>query len=380
VAIVLLVCAGLLLRSFAKLQGVDPGFRPAGLTAFTVTLPETRYARLVDQRQFADRTLEGLRAIPGVEHAAASFGLPLTDTRFQLTFTIDGKEGDPTNEPRGQVRVASAGYFEAMGIPLVTGRLFTPADRWDSPQILVVSQELARRYFPNGDAIGKHLQTGWGREGRELGGEVVGIVGDVKQFGLSIESPPAYYAVADQWPTDEITFVVRTANDGSSLAGAIRGLIRQLDNELPIFDLTTGETLVAASLAQPRFYLLVIAAFATAALLLSAIGVYGIIAYTVRQRTREIGVRMALGASAGQIVRMVVGEGLMLAAFGLALGVMIALALGGQLTELLFQVDKRDWITFVSVTGVLVAAAVAACVVPARSAARLGPQEALRGE
>ena len=379
VAIVLLVCAGLLLRSFAKLQRVDPGFRPLGLTAVTVTLPESRYARLVDQRQFLDRTLEGLRAIPGVEHAAASFGLPLTDTRFQLTFTIDGKD-DPANEPRGQVRVASPSYFEAMGIPLVKGRLFTPQDRWDSPQVMIISEQLARRYFPDGDAIGRVIQTGWGREGRKLGGEIVGIVGDVKQFGLSIDSPPAYYAAADQWPIDELTFVVRSSVNEASLAAAIRNVIQPLDAELPLFDLTTGESLVSASLAQPRFYLMVIATFASAALLLSAIGVYGIIAYTVRQRTREIGVRMALGASAAQIVRMVVGEGLTLAAVGLALGVTAAMALAGQLSELLYKVDERDGVTFISVIGVLVLAAVAACVMPARSASRLGPQEALRGE
>jgi putative ABC transport system permease protein len=316
-----------------------------------------------------------------VDRVAASFGLPLTDTRFQLTFTIDGKEGaDPANEPRGQVRVASAGYFESMGIPVVKGRSFTPQDRWDSPPAIVVSEELARRFFPAGDAIGRYIETGWGREGRKLGGEIVGIVGDVKQFGLALDAAPAYYAAADQGPTDEITFVVRSTTGSVSLASGIRQVIERLDAELPIFDLTTGETLIAESLAQPRFYLIVIAAFALAALLLAGIGVYGIIAYTVRQRTREIGVRMALGASAGQIVRMVVGEGLTLAAFGTGLGVTAALALGGQITALLYRVDARDWITLVAVAGVLILASVTACLVPARAAARLGPQEALRGE
>lgn len=379
VAIVLLVCAGLLLRSFAKLQRVDPGFRAEGLTAFTVTLPELRYPRLTDQRQFLERALQGLRALPGVEHAAASFGLPLTDTRFQLTFTIDGKDGDPANEPRGQVRVASVEYFEAMKIPLIKGRQFTDQDRWDAPPVIVVSEELARRFFPSGNAIGRRIETGWKREGHGLGGEIVGIVGDVKQFGLSLDSPPAYYAAASQWPTDEITFTLRSATP-LALAAGMRKVISELDAELPVFDVTTGEALVASSLAQPRFYLLVIAAFATAALLLAVIGVYGIISYTVRQRTREIGVRMALGASAGQIQRMVVGEGLTLAAFGIAIGVSVAIAITGQLRSLLFQVEERDWITLVAVTGVLVLAAAAACLVPARSAAGLGPQEALRGE
>jgi predicted permease len=380
VAIVLLVCAGLLLRSFAKLQNVDPGFRAAGLTAFTVTLPQIRYARLDDQRQFLARAEEGLRAIPGVERVAASFGLPLTQTRFQLTFTIDGNAGDPSNEPRGQVRVASVDYFAAMGIPLLQGRTFNAQDRWESTPVMVISRELARRYFPNGDAIGRRIETGWGREGRKLGGEIVGIVGDVKQFTLATDAPPAYYAAADQWPTDEMTFVVR-GRDGTTVTPAsVRKVIEALDPELPIFDTMTGEKLVANSLAQPRFYLMIIAAFATAALLLSAIGVYGIIAYTVRQRTREIGVRMALGASAGQIVRMIVGEGLTLAAVGGTLGVAAAMALAGQITELLFRVDGRDWITLTSVLVVLLSAAVIACVLPARSAARLGPQEALRSD
>jgi predicted permease len=380
VAIVLLVCAGLLLRSFAKLQRVDPGFRAEGLTAFTVTLPESRYARLADQRLFLDRVLEGLRALPGVDRAAASFGLPLTDARFQLTFTIDGKDGDPANEPRGQVRVASTSYFESMGIPVVKGRLFTEQDRWDSPPVIVISDELAHRFFPNGDAIGRYIETGWGREGHKLGGEVVGIVGDVRQFGLAIDAMPAYYAAADQWPIDEITFVLRSTTGTVPLAAGIRQVVERLDAELPIYDLTTGETLVAESLAQPRFYLIVIAAFASTALLLAGIGVYGIIAYTVRQRTREISVRMALGASASQIVRMVVGEGLTLASLGIGLGVTASLALGGQITALLFRVDGRDWITLVSVAGLLVLASVVACLLPARAAARLGPQEALRGD
>ena len=380
VAIVLLVCAGLLLRSFAKLQRVNPGFRTEGLASFTVTLPQARYARLQDQRQFLLRAEEGLRAIPGVEDVAASFGLPLTQTRFQLTFTIDGKEGEPSNEPRGQVRVASVDYFETMGIPVLEGRTFTARDQWDAPPVVVISQELARRYFPNGDAIGRRIETGWRREGHTLGGEIVGIVGDVKHFDLATESPPAYYAAADQWPTDEMSFVVRSRDGAIPSTASIRSVIQGLDSELPIFDNTTGGSLVAASLAQPRFYLMVIAAFATAALLLASIGVYGIIAYTVRQRTREIGVRMALGASGSQIVRMIVGEGLTLAAIGGALGVMAALALAGQITELLFRVDGRDWVTLASVLAVLMTAAVVACVMPARSAARLGPQEALRSE
>lgn len=379
-AIVLLAGAGLLLRSFINLQQVDPGFHTRGLTAFTVTLPSSRYARLVEQRQFIDRAMESLDALPGVERVAASFGLPLTDTRFQLTFTIDGKEGDPNNEPRGQVRVASHGYFEAMGIPLRTGRTFNAQDRWESPQVVVISEQLAEKYFPNGDAIGRHISTGWGREGHVLGGTIVGIVGDVRQFGLGVDAPPAYYAPADQWPTDEITFILTGETGGHELVPSIRSVIERLDEDLPIFDVTTGETLVSASLAQPRFYLRVILAFAVAALVLSAIGVYGIVAYMVRQRTREFGVRLALGATSPRITRMVVGEGLVLAAFGIGIGLTVALTLASEIRSLLYGVSERDWMTLVVVAFVLAAAVCLACVVPARAAARLGPLEALRGE
>jgi putative ABC transport system permease protein len=379
-AIVLLAGAGLLLRSFMKLQDVDPGFRATGLTAFTVTLPATRYAKLAEQRQFSTRLMEELDALPGVDRVAASFGLPLTDTRFQLTFTIDGKDGDPNNEPRGQVRVASHGYFDAMGIPLKAGRTFTAQDRWESPPVIVVSEQLAKRYFPEGNAIGRVISTGWGREGHVLGGTIVGIVGDVKQFGLSLDAPPAYYAPADQWPTDEVTFIVRTSTGGPDIVPAIRDVVKRLDGDLPIFDVTTGERLVSASLAQPRFYLMVILAFAVASLLLSAIGVYGIVAYMVRQRTREIGVRLALGATSSRITRMVVGEGLILAGWGIGLGILVSLLVGGQIQALLFGVDARDWITLAAVATVLGTATIAACIIPATWAARVGPRNALGGE
>jgi predicted permease len=379
-AIVLLAGAGLLLRSFVKLQRVDPGFHANGLTAFTVTLPETRYARLVDQRQFTARVMDELDALPGVDRVAASFGLPLTDARFQLTFTIDGQDGDPANEPRGQVRMASQGYFEAMGIPLKAGRTFTMQDRWESPPVVVVSEELAKKFFPAGDAIGRVISTGWRRDGHVLGGTIVGIVGDVKQFGLAVDAPPAYYAPVDQFPTSEVTFILRAESEGPNLISSIRGVVQRIDADLPIFDLTTGTSLVSRSLAQPRFYLLVILVFAVASLLLSAIGVYGIVAFMVRQRTREFGVRLALGATGRRITGMVVGEGLVLAAWGIGIGIAVSLVAAGEIQSLLFGVNERDWVTLVAVSTMLGTATVAACIIPAQWAARVGPQNALGGE
>lgn len=380
-SIMLLAGAGLLLRSFARLRAVDPGFRPAGLTSFTVVIPEARYTTLESQRRFTRDALERLRAIPGVEVAGASFGLPLTGTRFSLTFTIDRKEAaSAADEPTGQVRVASTDYFRTMGIPVVRGRVFTSEDTYEAPQRVVVSEALARRWFPDEDPIGRYIETGWGREGRRLGGTIVGIVGDVKQLGLAADAPPAFYAAAEQWPTDEVTFIVRASTPHERLVPALRELVRELDADLPIFDVRTGDQLVAGILAQPRFYLLLLGGFAAVALTLGGVGIYGIIAYTVRQRTREIGVRMALGASGGRIVRMVVGEGLAMAGVGIAFGLAGASALSGVLRDLLFDVGTRDGVTFAGVSLLLALVAIAACAVPARIAAGVSPQQALRGE
>ncbi|HSA54877.1 MAG TPA: ABC transporter permease [Gemmatimonadaceae bacterium] len=380
-SIMLLAGAGLLLRSFAALRAVDPGFRPEGLSAFTVVIPETKYATLESQRRFTRDALDRLRAIPGVDAAGASFGLPLTGTRFSLTFTIDRREAaSAADEPTGQVRVASTDYFRTMGIPVIRGRVFTAEDTYEAPPRVVVSEALVRRYFPNEDPVGKYIETGWGREGRRLGGTIVGIVGDVKQLGLAADAPPAFYAAADQWPTDEITFIVRAATPHEGLVPAFRELVRELDADVPIFDVRTGAQLVAGILAPPRFYLLLLGGFAAVALALGAVGIYGIIAYTVRQRTREIGVRMALGASSGRIVRMVVGEGLLMAAMGIAIGLLGAFALSGALRDLLFNVGARDGATFAAVSLLLALVAIAACAVPARMAARVSPQRALRGD
>jgi predicted permease len=380
-SIMLLAGAGLLLRSFAALRDVDPGFQPAALSAFTVVLPESKYGALESQRRFQRDALEEMARIPGVEIAAASFGLPLSGTRFSLTFTIDGRERTATGEePFGQVRVASTEYFRAMGIRLRRGRAFSRADTYAAPQVVVVSDELARRFFPGEDAIGRRIETGWGRDGRRLGGTIVGIVGDVRQLALASDAPPALYVPAEQWPTDEITFVVRSNVPHESLVSVLRDVVRGLDRDLPVFAVHTGDELVARSLAEPRFYLLLLGAFAAVALALGAVGIYGVIAYMVRQRTREIGVRMALGASGSRIVHMIVVEGLGLAVMGTVVGLAGAAAFSGVLRDQLFRVPQRDAATFAGVSLLLALVALAACVVPARTAVRVSPQEALRGD
>jgi predicted permease len=378
-AIVLLVGAGLLMRSFTRLREVDPGFRATNNTVFTVTLPEAAYPKLEQQRRFASDLLAGLQRIPGVVSAGESFGLPLTDTRFSLSFTVEGRpEPAPDDEMNAQVRVASTDFFKTMGLRLFRGRSVGPEDRLDAPPVLIVTQELVQRYFPNEDPLGKRLHMGWTREGRELGGEIVGVVSDVKQLSLTKDAVPTLYAAAEQWPVDEITFVVASTASTTTLAPAIRGLVRDLDANLPLYDLHAMSDLVTGALAQPRFYLTLLAGFAGAALLLAAVGLYGVIAYAVQQRTREIGVRMALGASAGNVLRMVLREGLGMSALGVALGLAGAAALTRLLQTLLFGVTATDPLTFAGVAGVLTLVAIAACVIPARRAASIDPQRALR--
>ncbi|MFN8572074.1 MAG: FtsX-like permease family protein [Gemmatimonadaceae bacterium] len=354
---------------------MDPGFVAEGNTAFTVTLPESAYPGVAKQRQFGNELLASLRSVPGVSLAAASFGLPLTDTRFSLSFTVDGRPAPPpTDEPSAQVRVASTDYFRAMGMHLLRGRGVEDRDNLESPQVVVVSQELARRYFPNEDPLGKVLRMGWRREGRELGGTIVGVVGDVKQFGLGVDAIPTMFVAMDQWPMDEMTFVVRSSMSAATLAPMLRSAVHTVDPRLPIFDYTALTAVVDASLAQPRFYLSLLLAFAGAALLLAAVGLYGVIAYAVQQRAREIGVRMALGASSAAVLRMVVREGLAMSAVGVVLGIAGALALTRLLQSLLFGVTPADPVTFAGVSILLTLVAVLASIVPARRAASVDPQ------
>ena len=267
-----------------------------------------------------------------------------------------------------------------MGIPLKRGRSFTASDRAGAPQVLLISEETARRYFPNEDPIGKQLQFGWTREGSRFGGEIIGVVGDVRQGSLSGDRTPHAYAAWEQWPLDEITVVMRTQTDPGTTLRAAEGIVASLDRDLPVYDSYTLETLVARSLGEPRFYLLLLTVFAMLAVLLAAVGIYGVMSYTVQQRRREIGIRIALGASTDRVVGMVVRRGLALAIAGVVLGTIGAYALTRVLRSLLFGVSERDPLTFVGVAMVLGMVALIASWVPARRAARVDPLTAMRAD
>jgi len=385
-ALVLLAGAGLLLRSLARLRDVDPGFRSDGLATFSLGQLPRRYASKEAEIDFTTRLLKGLRRLPGVTAADVSFKLPLKGGSTQLTITVRGAPPD-AREPRAQARAAGPEYFAAMGIPLLRGRMFTERDRLTraggEPQVLLISAELARRYFPNEDPIGKYLQTGWGNvgwPGVKFGGEVIGIVGDVRQRALSQDVTPHMYMPYQQWPVNEYDVVIRSTTPPEALLAGARTLLRSLDPQIPMSGARAYTDIVARSLGDRRFYMVLLALFAVVAMSLAVVGVYGVMAYGVQQRRREIGIRMALGATRDRVVRMVLSDGLRMVGTGVALGLVAALGLTRLLQSLLYSVGPRDPVTFVAAPSLLIFAAVVACALPARNASRLDPVATIRTE
>jgi len=380
-AIALLAGAGVLLRSFMRLTTVDPGFRSDGVTMFTLSLSPVRYPDAARQEQFATTLLSRLQQLAGVSAAGISFSPPLSGSAFGLTFAIGGRQTKSgPDEPRAQVRVATPDYFRAMGIPLLRGRGLTEQDRAGTSMALLISQETARRYWPNEDPIGQTLETGWNRDGRRFGGTVVGIVGDVRQFSLAGKPTAHIYGALSQWPLDEQTVVIRSSAPAATMISGAREVVRSLDAHLPVYDARPLGDLVRESIAERRFYATVLATFATLALVLAAVGIYGVIAYGVQQRRRELGIRIALGASRQRVVRMILRQGLVLAISGAVIGLAGASLLTGVLESQLFDVSARDPLTFILVPAVLVAVAIVACIVPTRRALALDPAAAIRAD
>ena len=380
-SVMLLAGAGLLIRSFTRLMDVDPGFRTEGSVSFGVSLPEAKYPEPERQAVFVRTLLERLRAIPGVQSAGAGLGMPLTPFSFNFSFTIAGRPPlSPADEPSAQVRIATPEYFPAMGIPIVRGRGFTVDDRAGGQRVLLLTETAARQFFPNEDPIGKHVTFGWGRNGVRLQGDIIGVVGDVKQSSLATAALPQFWAVYEQWPMTSPTIVLHGTRDLDAIVADARGVVRELDPDLALSQVKTLDAIVADSVAQPRFYMVLLVVFAAVALVLSGIGIYGVIAYLVGQRSREIGIRIALGASRGRVIRMIVREGTLMTAAGIGLGLLGAFALTRLMAALLFGVAATDPVTFAGVTVLLGAVALAACCLPALRAARVDPAQTMRAE
>jgi putative ABC transport system permease protein len=380
-AVTLLAGAGLLINSFGRLVRVDPGFQPEQTLAFSLYAPPADYESDAEVNQLYGTLLERIRALPGVRSAGGVLALPLTGTWMIISFEVGGREPPPPGQQMTLVvRSATPDYFRTVGIPLVAGRDIMAEDRAGSQPVMVLSQEAVRRYFPNDAPLGKTITLGWNRNGELVSGTVVGVVQDVKVTSLGEEAQPIVYLSQEQVAVRSMAVVVRAVAEPTSLTATIRAEVHAVDPDLPLANVRTLEQLVSGSVAQPRFYMLMLTIFATVALVLAAVGIFGVMSYTVAQRTREIGIRLALGAAPNRVLRFVVARAVALAMLGVMIGLTATLALTRFLEQLLFGVGTRDPATFVAVAVVLTAVAFAASYLPARAASRVDPLVALRTE
>ena len=384
-SVLLLVGAGLMVRSFSRLRDVNPGFRTDHALSLRVSLPvpNGQISKADEDRfvSFFDRSLTRLAQLPGVTAAGATNMIPLDGRGTDRLIEIEGYvPRDNSDMPDAQNRQATPGWFAAMGIPLVRGRLIERSDDEKAPRVVVVSEAFVKHFFSNGDAIGKRIRLGkltadfpWAT--------IVGVVGDVRGFALEeAPLPTMYWPVAQIRATPSLAIVVRTQGDPAGLGSAVRAAIAEIDPAQPIYEMQTLDQLVAKSLDQRRFTLMLMVVFGVMALVLSAIGLYGVMAFLVTQRTQEIGIRMALGARAVDVLKIVVGSGMFLASLGVAVGLIGAFALTRLMSSLLFGVSPTDLVTFGLVTVGLLTVAMLACYIPARRATKVDPLVALRYE
>lgn len=381
-AVVLLAGAGLLIRSFLELQHVDPGFKPEGVVTFNVELPTSQYSDEAKLRAATAALLERMQRLPGVSTAGVTvYGMPFAGGVNMLTFTVAGwPPAEPGKVPVLRVAAVTPDYFKTLGIPLVKGRALSPRDRQGSPRVVLLNAAAIRKFFPNEDPLGKQIALGLADgKGNIPGGEVVGVVADFKQDGLDQEVEPQIFQAYDQVPQPSLSVVVRSSSP-HLVAAAAKQQLREVDPNLPLFGLGTMTEKVSASTSQSRFYMALLGGFALVSLVLAAIGIYGVIAYAVRQRSQEIGIRMALGASRERVVRMVVIQGLVLAGAGAVAGLLGALVATRGLASLLFEVSASDPAIYAGVAVLLVLVAGVASWLPARRAAATDPQLVLRGE
>ena len=391
---ILLVGAGLMLNSFAHLVAVNPGFVSDRVIVMPIDLPGSRYPDAEQRRMFSDRMIDAVRAVPGVESAGAVSHLPLGGADNWMMFSIVGQPPRPAGQAlTAAVRVATPDYFRTLGIPLERGRVFTDADRrlsvpvirWypqqpagpgaDAPQpppVAIVSASAARQFWPGQDPIGKRIRVLFSPDVT-----IVGIVGDIRHNGLDARPTPHIYLSHDQEPWSSVSLVVRTAPAAAAPIPALRAAVRALDPELPVVTRTMDDV-VARSIGRPRFYVLLVGVFASLALALALVGIFGVVSYVAAQRRREIGVRIALGARPGEVVSLVIAQGMRPILVGIAAGVGGALALTRFIQTLLYGVVPADPLTFGATIAAMSILGVGACWLPARRAAHLDPLVALR--
>ena len=389
-SLVLLIGAGLLLRSFWHLIEVQPGFDPHGVVTAKMWLavpniPEEDNYRTTEKRAaFHQEVVRRVSAIPGVQLAAVgnSTSLPMNGQHFQLAFTIEGQAADSERAPVAEITSVTPAYFELLRTPLITGRMFTDADDSKMQLVVLVNQTLARKYWPKGNALGQHIQF----PGRRSDGKpapwvtIIGVVADTKSDGLDAATEPRIYRSMYQAPTYDAVVYLRTSGDPGTAGDTVRREVQSVDPTIPVFGVRTMEEVVAKYMEQRRFALELLGVFASVALLLASIGIYGVMAYTFSRRTNEIGIRMAMGAQPGDILKIALAEGAWTITFGLAAGFVGSLAVTRFLQTMLFDVKPADPVTFLAISALLAAIAMLACFVPALRASRVDPLRALRHE
>jgi predicted permease len=379
--LVLLVAAGLLTRSFIRLRTLDPGFVPDRILTATLELPETRYRDESKRISFHNSVLDRLDSLPGIRHAGTvSFGLPFSGGGLRGDITVEGQPPPPPELSVSKL-VVSPGYFPAMGIPLLKGRAFSGRDTNRSTPAVMVNASFVRQFFPNESPIGKRINPGF--TGSPLY-QVIGVVGDVKEPGHEKKPPIALYLPYSQapWPFLQafVTIVVRTRGEPLTMTNDVREAVQSVDPEIPVFDVASMGQLISKSVSEPRTNMLVVGLFAALALILATVGIYGVITYSVTQRTREIAIRAALGATRAQVLTIVVRQGLALTLVGVALGLVASLAVTRLLANRLYEIQATDPETFLVVILLLIATSVVASLLAARRAARVDPMVALRYE
>ena len=380
-ALTLLMGAGLMIQSFTRLRNVNPGFNPHHVLTFTFDLPETQYS--TDQQKiFYHQALDRFNAIPGVVSAAAALPLPISGHRFNISFKIEGRPVANGNEPSEEVRIVSPGYFKTMGIPLLEGREFAATDTPTSPDVVIINQAFAARYFPNEDPIGKRMIPGVSDTNvpQEPAREIVGVVGNVKTVALNRGVKPEYFLPYPQALIGSMNIVLRTQGAPESVLDAARETIHSMDSTLPLYRVQTMDQYLGASVAQLRISMALLSIFAGLALALAAVGIYGVMSHLVTQRTHEVGIRMALGAQRDDVLRLVLGQGIKLALTGVITGIFAAWGLTRLLAAMLYGISAQDPLTFGVIAVLLALVALAACYIPAWRATKVDPLVALRYE
>jgi putative ABC transport system permease protein len=387
-AVVLLVGAGLLARSFVALTRVDPGYRPENVITMSVSLPDSKYPWDQQAINFSNALLERVQRLPELQSAALAFGRPLSDIGMRISFERDDRpHSTPDKRLVADVRVVTPGFFTTLRIPVLAGRVMATGDLPNGPPVVVVSRAFVRQYFPTENPIGKHITLGWGRQRSSnkadtvsAGGEIVGVVGDIKANGNRDRAPSTIYLPFEQAPIQDFSLLLRSPASPAVIVNGARAAIKEIDPELPVFDVKTMTDALAESVSQPRFYAILLASFAAIAVIIAALGIYGVISYTVSQRTRELGIRIALGAQRQRVLGLVIRQGMALTLFGVLVGLVAAYGLTRVIASMLFGVAAADPATFAGVAVIFLIIAWLASYLPARRAASVDPIIAMRAE